>query len=105
MTTYQILYWHDIPLQVRAQSGRTRASRPLSERFQEAVDRASMAAGLTGTDVYLELLNWGQPQETDALPDDVVADIVDRLEKEFETIPWRETAADLRQRYRDKHDG
>ena len=45
MAKYQILYWHDIPLQVKAQVGRTRSSKPLSERFQVAVDNASMEAG------------------------------------------------------------
>ena len=43
MTTYQVLYWHDIPLQVRAGGRRDRASIELPIRFQEAVDNAAMA--------------------------------------------------------------
>ena len=38
MPTYQILYWYEIPTQVRVREGRERVSKPLSPRFMEAVD-------------------------------------------------------------------
>ena len=53
MTTYQILFWYDIPVQVRAGGRRERVSVELPARFQAAIDSAAMAAGLTGTDGYL----------------------------------------------------
>jgi hypothetical protein len=96
MTKYQILYWHDIPLQVKAQEGRTRASKPLSDRFQVAVDNASMEAGLTGTDQYLDLMQWGEPQERDGSPDEVVAALVAELEAQYPRIDWRKTADSVR---------
>jgi hypothetical protein len=49
----QIVYWRDIPAQVKVKAGGERASQPLSERFQEAIDAAAMRAGLIGTDDYL----------------------------------------------------
>lgn len=98
MTTFQILYWYDIPMQVRAQEGRNRVSRPLPDRFQEAVDRASMAAGLTGTDAYLEQMRWGETQSADASPQEVVDQVILRLETEFKTIAWQATAAALREK-------
>ena len=49
-----ILYWRDIPAQVIARQGRQSAKRVLSARFAEAIDRAAMRAGLTGTDAYLQ---------------------------------------------------
>jgi hypothetical protein len=52
-TTCEIVYWRDIPAQVKAREGRQRASRPLSERFQQAIDIAATRAGKTGTDDYL----------------------------------------------------
>lgn len=52
--TYQIVYWRDIPAQVRTQMGRQRVARPLSARFQEAIDQAAMFAGATSTDAYLD---------------------------------------------------
>lgn len=52
-TTYQIIYWRDIPAQVKVKAGRERVSKPLPERFEQAVDRAAMHAGLINSDDYL----------------------------------------------------
>lgn len=96
MAKYQILYWHDIPLQVKAQEGRTRASKPLSDRFQVAVDNASMDAGLTDTDEYLNLMQWGEPQEREGSPDEVATALVAELEAKYAKIDWRKTAESLK---------
>jgi hypothetical protein len=48
-----IVYWHDIPAQVIAKTGRTSAKRELTRRFQEAIDHAAMVSGEHGTDAYL----------------------------------------------------
>jgi Virulence factor len=45
--------WRDIPAQVIVKSGRKSAKRVLGDRFQEAIDRAAMRAGLRDTDAYL----------------------------------------------------
>jgi Virulence factor len=47
------IYWRDIPAQVNAQSGRTRHQIPLRRRFQRAIDRAAMVAGITTADEYV----------------------------------------------------
>jgi hypothetical protein len=96
MAKYQILYWDDIPLQVKAQEGRIRASKPLSDRFQVAVDAASMEAGLTGTDKYLDLMRWGDLQERAGSPDEVVAALLAELETQYAKIDWRKTAEALK---------
>jgi hypothetical protein len=51
---YQIVYWRDIPAQIKVRGGRERLGRELSERFQKAIDWAAMAAGVTSTDGYLD---------------------------------------------------
>jgi hypothetical protein len=48
-----VILWRDIPAQVTSGSGRRATRALLSERFQEAIDAAAMAAGLSGTDGYL----------------------------------------------------
>ena len=48
-----IIRWREIPAQVVAKRGREAARRELSPRFQVAIDRAAMYAGLFGTDEYL----------------------------------------------------
>ncbi|HJW91656.1 MAG TPA: virulence factor [Anaerolineales bacterium] len=52
--TYQIVYWRDIPAQLRFRNERERFSKKLSSRFQEAIDEAAMRARTTGADEYLE---------------------------------------------------
>jgi hypothetical protein len=96
LAKFQILYWHDIPLQVKAQEGRTRASKPLSDRFQVAVDSASMEAGLTGTEEYLNQLQWSDFQERQGSPDEVVDALVAELEAKHGRIDWRKTAEELK---------
>jgi hypothetical protein len=49
-----IVYWRDIPAQVIVQRGRTREKVQLSQRFQEAIDRAAMRAGKGSSDAYIE---------------------------------------------------
>jgi hypothetical protein len=56
-----VVYWRDIPSQVIVKVGRKAAKRQLSDRFQEAIDRAAMRAGLTGTDAYLEAWRRAEP--------------------------------------------
>jgi Virulence factor len=48
-----VVCWRDIPAQVIVKAGRRAAKRPLPDRFQEAIDRAAMRAGLRDTDAYL----------------------------------------------------
>lgn len=96
MTTYQILYWHDIPVQVRAGGRRDRASIELPPRFQEAVDSAAMAAGLTGTDGYLSGFVWAEAQEREGTPAEVAAAVAADLDALHTDIDWRKVAAGLR---------
>lgn len=95
MTTYQIMYWHDIPIQVRAGGRRERASIELPARFQEAVDSAAMAAKLTGTDGYLAGFNWSEPDERDGTPQEVARSVAAEIEARFPVVDWRKTADDL----------
>ena len=44
------IYWRDIPAQVTAQQGRNREKALLDARFQHAIDRAAMVAGMDDTD-------------------------------------------------------
>ena len=53
MAQLMVVYWRDIPAQVIVKAGRANAKRQLSERFEKAIDRAAMRAGLRDTDGYL----------------------------------------------------
>jgi hypothetical protein len=64
-TTYQIVSWRDIPASIKLRSGRERLNRPLSDRFQEAIDAAAMFDRTTSTDTYLEEWRSSEWQETE----------------------------------------
>lgn len=63
MAQLTVLYWRDIPAQVIAKLGRVNAKRQLSERFEKAIDRAAMRAGLRDTDSYLAEWRRADPVE------------------------------------------
>lgn len=96
MASVQVLYWHDIPVQVRASAGRERRSVSLSDRFQEAVDRAAMIAGLIDSDEYTDVYAWGEPHEREGSPDEVARAVAAELEEQYATVDWRATAESLR---------
>ncbi|MEO1195439.1 MAG: virulence factor, partial [Pseudomonadota bacterium] len=54
MADVTIVYWRDIPAQVIVGRGRRGVKKPLDMRFEQAIDRAAMKSGVTGTDAYLE---------------------------------------------------
>jgi len=81
------VYWRDIPAQVIAKRGRESARAMLSDRFQQAIDRAAMRAGKGGTDAYLE--EWRR--ESEPCGDDLQA-AADAAAAEFEA---RYSDADL----------
>ena len=76
MAELTVIWWRDIPAQVTAKEGRTRAARELSPRFQEAIDSAAMRAGLIGTDAYLE--EWRR--EPRGCGDDLEAEVLQETE-------------------------
>ncbi|MFV0302241.1 MAG: virulence factor [Paracoccus sp. (in: a-proteobacteria)] len=53
MSGLTLVYWRDIPAQVTMGKGRGATRVVLAERFEQAIDRAAMKAGLAGTDDYL----------------------------------------------------
>ena len=96
MAQVQVLYWHDIPAQVRVRDGRERVSQALPNRFQDAIDNAAMAAGITGDDAYTEGFRWQEAGERPGAVDDIAAAVAAELEATYPWIDWRKTADTLR---------
>ncbi len=82
-TTYQIVYWRAIPAQVKVKVGRERSSKPLSDRFQAAIDEAAMRAGMIGTDDYLAEWRTADPVEKDGDAESVATAVVADLEAQY----------------------
>jgi hypothetical protein len=83
MAIYQILYWKDIPAQVRVFKGRRPVSQPMPARFQTAIDREAMETGLAGTDDYLDQWEWTERRERPGEPEAILNALVQELEAEY----------------------
>ena len=77
------VFWRDIPSQVMSRKGRETSKILLSERFQDAIDRAAMRAGKGSSDAYMS--EWRRdtvPCDEDDL-EAVVKARADELEAAF----------------------
>lgn len=84
MIKLTLISWRDIPSQIIGQRGRRREKGMLSQRFQEAIDRAAMRAGKGGSDAYIA--EWRRDRssiESDDDLSDIVAAELERLESEY----------------------
>lgn len=87
-----VIRWRDIPAQVVARRGSDTAKRELPARFQVAIDRAAMYAGLFGTDEYLA--EWAR--DTWPCGDDLDAEVAaetTRIEAEYDSDKLNDLAA------------
>jgi hypothetical protein len=75
MAKYQILYWQDIPTQVKAWDEYDEVKLELDPRFMALVDAKAQQKGLTGSEDYLSHFKWSDEKERDGEAD-VVADII-----------------------------
>lgn len=82
-----IVSWRDIPFQVLGKRGRQVLKLQLSERFQQAVDRAAMRAGRGQSHAYLA--DWRRTERE--CGDEVEAEAA----REVERIEATYSAADL----------
>ncbi|HEY3128751.1 MAG TPA: virulence factor [Acidobacteriota bacterium] len=85
-TKFQIIYWRDIPAQVKVHAGTKRVTRPLSGRFQEAIDQAAMRTKATKTDDYLEMWRTSDWKERDGDPESVADALANELEMAYTRI-------------------
>ncbi len=81
---YQIIYWREIPSQIKAVQGRKRTSRPLSERFMQVIDSAAMNAGMAGTDDYLAQWHASSWQPIEGELSLFLDEIVARIESQYD---------------------
>ena len=83
MLEVTVVYWRDIPAQVIAGKGRRGSKVQLSERFEQAIDRAAMKCNLKGSDDYLAEWRKAEPYPVEGDPDTVARNEAERIEIEF----------------------
>ena len=83
MATYAILYWQEIPSQIKAEDDLDTVTLQLDPRFMERIDRLAVQRGLQGTDEYLAQWRWSDAQERDGTAEDVANAVKRELEADF----------------------
>lgn len=80
MATYKILYWQEIPSQIKAEDELDDVTLPLDPRFMERIDRLAAQRGLQSTDEYLAQWRWSDEQEREGTAEEVARAIKLELE-------------------------
>jgi hypothetical protein len=83
LAQFQVMYWKDIPAQVKASDGTGNAKVMLPSRFSEAIDAAAMADGSTDGDAYMAGWQWSPAEERDGSPQAVADQIAAELDSRF----------------------
>jgi hypothetical protein len=65
MATYKILFWQEIPSQVKAEDAQDEVNLELAPRFMERIDQLASQRGLQSTDDYLAQWRWSDEEERD----------------------------------------
>jgi hypothetical protein len=77
---YQILYWQDLPSQVKVWDEFEEVKVDLAPRFAARIDAAAQRQGLTKSDDYLAQWRWGDEAERAGSPAEVARIVREEIE-------------------------
>jgi hypothetical protein len=84
MATYKILYWQEIPTQIKVEDDADDVTLMLDDKFMKQVDILAAKRGLHGADDYLAQWKWTEDEERDGSAHDVA----EALKAELEAKGW-----------------
>jgi hypothetical protein len=82
ITTYKILYWQEVPSQIKAEDERDEVTVLLGPRFMERIDQLAAQRGLQDADDYLSQWQWSEEQQRPGAAQDVAEAVKAELEAE-----------------------
>jgi len=80
MATYKILFWQEIPTQIKAEDDIDDVTLQLDDRFMAQIDILAAKRGLQSTDDYLAQWKWSDEQEREGSAHEVAAAVKAELE-------------------------
>lgn len=95
MAKYKVLYWIEIPVQVRAEDENGRVNLQLPERFQLAIDELAMAANMINDDDYTNGFKWHAEEEKEGSAQEVAEAVIASLDARFAEIDVHALAESL----------
>jgi Virulence factor len=84
MATYKILYWQEVPSQVKADDGVDEITLPMPPRFMEQIDILAAKRKLQSTDDYLAQWKWSEDQDRDGSAEEVASAVVAELDSQLD---------------------
>jgi hypothetical protein len=80
MAIYKILYWQEVPTQIKADDGGEDVTLMLDGRFMAHIDRLAAMRGLQAADDYLAQWMWSEEQEQEGSAREVAEALKAELE-------------------------
>jgi hypothetical protein len=84
MATYKILYWQEIPTQIKAEDDTEDVTVMLDDKFMQQVDIFAAKRGLQAADDYLAQWKWTEEEEREGSAHEVA----EALKAELEAKGW-----------------
>jgi hypothetical protein len=84
VATYKILYWKEIPTQIRVEDESDTVDLRLDDRFLALIDAQAMKDGSAETDAFLAAWHWSEEEERKGSAQEVA----EALKAEIEAKKW-----------------
>jgi hypothetical protein len=84
VAVYKILYWQEIPTQIKAEDDADDVTVMLDGKFMEYIDILAAKRGLQGSDDYLAQWKWSEEAERAGS----ARDVAEALKAELEAKGW-----------------
>ena len=85
MATYRILYWQELPSQIRVEGDDGEdLNVELPQKFLTRIDALAVTRGLNSADDYLAQWHWSEDEDRDGTAQEVADAVVRELELKFD---------------------
>ena len=84
MTTYRVLFWQEIPTQIKAEDESDDVTVALDGKFMAQVDILAAKRGLQSSDDYLAQWKWSEEEEREGS----ASEVAEALKAELEAKGW-----------------
>jgi hypothetical protein len=81
MTTYKVLYWQEIPTQIKAEDESDDVAVMMDDKFMAQVDILAAKRGLQAADDYLAQWKWSEEEEREGSAREVAEAVKAELER------------------------
>ena len=80
MATYRVLYWQEIPSQIKVEDDSDDVTVQMPDSFQERIDHMAARRGLQDSDAYLAQWKWSEEEEREGSAEEVARAVRAELE-------------------------